>query len=55
MISQREQLLPLLGLALKQALKQETLHLQRALVFLSSIPRSFLLSCNLHINRSYFE
>ena len=48
MVSQRQQLLPLLRLALKQALEQETLHLQWALILLPSIPCSLLLCCHLH-------
>lgn len=48
MVSQRQQLLSLLRLALEQALEQKALHLKRSLILLPSIPRSFLLCCNLH-------
>lgn len=48
MVSQRQQLLPLLRPALEQALEQETLHLKGALVLLPRIPRSVLLCCDLH-------
>ena len=48
MVSQRQQLLPLLRLALEQAFKEETLHLKGPLILLPCIPRSFLLGCNLH-------